>query len=46
MPEAPVCTCITIPVGLGLKVVKVFDPYCQLEPHKKRGSTDLEPTYG
>ncbi|CCQ44326.1 hypothetical protein ARTSIC4J27_250 [Pseudarthrobacter siccitolerans] len=37
-PEEPVCTCITRPVGLGIKFVVVFDPYCQLPKHKERGT--------
>lgn len=46
MPEAPVCTCLTQPVGLGLRIVRLFDPFCQIDPHKKRGTyTGPEPTY-
>lgn len=47
-PEQPVCTCISQPLPFtGLRIVKVFDPYCQIEPHKKQGSyTGQEPTYG
>lgn len=46
MPEMPTCTCISVPVGLGLRVVKLFDPFCQMEPHKKRGTfTGPEPIY-
>lgn len=45
--EKPVCTCIAAPIGAGLKIVRLFDPYCQLEPHKKRGTFQgEEPTYG
>lgn len=45
--EEPVCTCITVPIGGGFRFVRVFDPYCQLEPHKKKGSyTGPEPVYG
>ncbi|UIW13479.1 hypothetical protein SEA_AMYEV_64 [Arthrobacter phage Amyev] len=49
MPESPICTCIarTMPTRFGdARIVVVFDPYCQIPAHKKRGSTDLEPTYG
>ncbi|AYN57787.1 hypothetical protein PBI_DRMANHATTAN_69 [Arthrobacter phage DrManhattan] len=47
-PEEPVCTCITVPLSsLGLRIVKVFDPYCQLQPHKDKGTyTGPEPVYG
>ncbi|QOP65124.1 hypothetical protein PQE12_gp64 [Arthrobacter phage Adumb2043] len=49
MPESPVCTCITrtMPSPFGdMRLVQVFDPFCQIPVHKKRGSTELEPTYG
>ncbi|WNO26081.1 hypothetical protein SEA_WILDWEST_62 [Arthrobacter phage Wildwest] len=48
MPEQPVCTCITrtFPTIYGdVRTVAVFDPYCQIPVHKKRGSTDLDPVY-
>lgn len=48
LPERPVCTCITrtMPTLLGeARVVRVFDPFCQLPPHRAAGSTDVEPTY-
>lgn len=45
LPEEPVCTCISVPVGLGFRVVKVFDPFCQIPAHRAAGSTDVEPTY-
>ncbi|UJQ86855.1 hypothetical protein PQE16_gp65 [Arthrobacter phage Reedo] len=45
-PERPVCTCLLQPVpGTSLAKVRVFDPYCQIDVHKKLGSTEEEPTY-
>lgn len=46
-PEEPVCTCLTVPIPLtGLRIVKVFDPYCQLQAHKDAGTyTGPEPVY-
>ncbi|UIW13248.1 hypothetical protein SEA_WARDA_66 [Arthrobacter phage Warda] len=49
MPESPVCTCIarTSPGRFGtVRLVQVFDPFCQIPVHKKRGSTTLDPAYG
>ncbi|QXO14601.1 hypothetical protein SEA_KAYLISSA_67 [Arthrobacter phage Kaylissa] len=49
MPEAPVCTCITrnMTTRYGdVRLVQVFDPFCQIPVHKKRGSTTLDPAYG
>lgn len=46
--DRPICTCIwhALPFT-GLRVVKVFDPYCQLQQHKDRGTyTGPEPVYG
>ncbi|QIG58541.1 hypothetical protein PQE18_gp63 [Arthrobacter phage DrSierra] len=47
MPEEPVCTCISVPIrGLGLRYVKVYDPFCQWPNHKKHGTYDgPEPVY-
>lgn len=47
-PEAPVCTCIQYPSPVpGLRFVKVFDPYCQIQKHKDLGTyTGPEPVYG
>ncbi|WGH21137.1 hypothetical protein SEA_CASSIA_64 [Arthrobacter phage Cassia] len=49
MSESPVCTCIkrNMVTRYGdVKLVQVFDPYCQIKPHAMRGSTNLEPAYG
>lgn len=45
--EQPVCTCIWVSLPrTGLRVVKLFDPYCQIQKHKERGSyIGPEPTY-
>lgn len=46
MPESPVCTCITQPLaGTNLRFVRVFDPFCQIDRHKTRGTSLLDPVY-
>lgn len=46
MAEKPVCTCIQRPVGLGIRLVYVIDPYCQIPNHKARGTyTGPTPAY-
>lgn len=46
MPENPVCTCISVPVGGGFRFVKVFDPFCQIVTHKAKGTyPGPEPVY-
>lgn len=49
MAESPACTCIkrTMPTKFGdARIVQVFDPFCQIEAHKTRGTSLLDPTYG
>ncbi|WNN94022.1 hypothetical protein SEA_NITRO_66 [Arthrobacter phage Nitro] len=46
MPEMPVCTCIT-QIFANVRYVRVFDPFCQIPAHKRRGTfTGAEPEYG
>jgi CO dehydrogenase/acetyl-CoA synthase gamma subunit (corrinoid Fe-S protein) len=48
MPENPVCTCIkrTASTRYGdVRLVQVFDPFCQIPVHKERGTSPLDPTY-
>jgi hypothetical protein len=46
--EEPVCNCLTRPVpGLRLRYIVVFDPYCQIAAHRRKGSYEgPEPVYG
>ncbi|UIW13549.1 hypothetical protein PQD80_gp65 [Arthrobacter phage Lizalica] len=45
-PESPVCTCITAYAqSVGIRYVRVFDPFCQIKRHAARGTTALDPTY-
>ena len=41
MPEAPVCNCITSPLmGSMLRLIRVFDPFCQVKKHAENGTYD------
>ncbi|QOP65193.1 hypothetical protein SEA_TUCK_65 [Arthrobacter phage Tuck] len=46
MPESPVCTCIIFSSG-NVRYVRVFDPYCQIDRHRAKGTFEgAEPEYG
>ncbi|UVK63585.1 hypothetical protein SEA_JANEEMI_65 [Arthrobacter phage Janeemi] len=46
MPESPVCTCITAYAeSVGIRYVRVFDPFCQIARHAAKGTSPLDPVY-